>query len=214
MYTIAGSYVTAKLIITQNRKEHRFEKRAYVNMVNYLKKESFILWLVFAIICLISVTCSPRFGYQLTGANTVFELTGIEKEAGYTTASYEEKNGNMITLAYTQRFLGELAIGYNQDEKMVINVGFDGSYSIKEGEEADELRWVMYDIISGDSGAFWFWHYIKPLLFIVAGAGLTYAVKKMSSGSMWKSEKGKWLCTGGSVIVMVLAMVTALRIFG
>lgn len=214
MYTIAGSYVTANLIITQYKIEHKFEKRKYINMINYLKKQPLVLWLIFAVICFIVVTCSPRFGYQLAGADTVFKLTGVEKEAGYITANYEEKSGDVVMLTYSQRFLGELAIRYNKEEAVVIGLHFDGSYSPIEGDESDELGWVMYDIISGDSGAFWFWHYIKPLLFLLVGAGVSCISKKMASGSMWQSDIGRRLCMGGSLIFGVLAMVMALRIFG
>lgn len=120
----------------------------------------------------------------------------------------------MVMLTYPQRFLGELTIRYNQEEAVVIGLHFDGSYSPIEGDESDELGWVMYDIISGDSGAFWFWHYIKPLLLLLAGAGLSCISKKMASGSMWQSDIGRRLCMGGSLIFGVLAMFAALRIFG
>ena len=36
-------------------------------LLDFMKVKFMILWLILAAICLIAVTCSPRYGYQLRG---------------------------------------------------------------------------------------------------------------------------------------------------
>ena len=144
-----------------------------------LQKHIAIFGLILIVICTFIVTLSPRFGRCIDGIDSslknskyILDKTRLINDS--VTAVYVNDLGEFITISYSSRFFGDITIGVDDDKSITMkNIRFDGSYTGENNNNAEygsnaymKIESSAYSIISNDSGAFYFIHYLIPIVFV------------------------------------------------
>lgn len=126
-------------------------------------------YLLFTITLILLVAISPRFGYVIVDefSNTKYTLSDVIKNGSRYEAIYASDDNNEISLSYETRFLGNVQIYLNNSFEYEFNVKFDSACSDVSGSD-ENVKYFMYNIISSDSGSFFFLSFLKPVALATA----------------------------------------------
>ncbi len=164
----------------------------------------YAILLVAVIIC---VNSSPRFGYVISDYNDNFYILSdlTTADNSWAELTFDGNDGSQMMLQHNSRFFGDIILIKDGVEITEFNVGFDGT--VQTTSEVDENTMsLLNNIAVSDSGSYFLWHFIKPILILISGL----AVFLVSSKFTTKGFKAAAVTMG--VLPTVIAFLVAFRL--